>query len=98
MVNEMTTTTTYECEFCGKEFYKQESAEDCEASHHFITVECVENRHGNGNFTVGKLYELNLNSGIITCNFIRCRFEGHEIKDGIIEVGGTLCSFKEVKT
>lgn len=35
----MRTTTTYECEFCGKEFYKQESAEECEASHRLITVE-----------------------------------------------------------
>jgi hypothetical protein len=29
----MITTTTYECEVCGKEFYKQESAEECEQSH-----------------------------------------------------------------
>lgn len=44
----MRTTTTYECEFCGKEFYKQESAEECEASHRFIEEddfgcdECIE--------------------------------------------------------
>ena len=36
-----------------------------------MKVKCIENKHNNGNFTLGNTYEIRAGGKLITCDFIQ---------------------------
>lgn len=57
---------------------------------------CVENNMNNGNFTLGKVYEVNDGGSTITCDFIRLRLPKDLVKVSTVKFEFAFCKFSKI--